>query len=105
MALVIVISMWIWQESLLYMPSVPNPSNPMGQSLRRPADGPAGFRSPAERGMQFEDVRLVASDGVKCHAWFLPAADRARAPTLLTAVSRQGDAARRSHRVPPVSAA
>ena len=68
-ACTLVLSMWAWQESLLYVPSVPSPQNGLS-GLRRPEEGPAGLRSPRERGLAFEDVRLVCSDGVRCHAWF-----------------------------------
>ena len=92
----LVLSMWIWQESLLYMPSVPNPQDPLfGNALRTPAEGPAGYRSPSERGLAFEDVRLVASDGVKCHAWFLPAANKSSAFTLLFSHENAGSMALR----------
>ena len=69
--LCLVVCMWIWQEKILYIPSVPDPSNPMGGTMRRPAEGPAGLRSPSERGMPSEDVKLVASDGVTSAAWFI----------------------------------
>ena len=96
--LVLVTCMWIWQESLLYIPSVPNPANPLGNALRRPADGPEGLRSPAERGIPFEDVALVGADGVKAAAWFMPAGDaeeRARAPTILFSHENAGSMALR----------
>lgn len=90
-------SLWYWQESLLYMPSIPDPSNPLaGQKLRRPADGPEGLRSPPERGLEFEDLRLKASDGVTIHAWFIPAAaGRHSAPTLLFSHENAGSMALR----------
>jgi len=77
-------SIWHWQESILYVPALPNPSNPaFGGTMKRPQDCPEGFRSPTERGLEFEDVQLECSDGVKCHAWFIPAANRELAPTIL----------------------
>ena len=84
-ALGLVLSMWIWQESLLYMPSIPNPENPLFGSIKSLADGPAGFRSPRERGLPYMDVILIADDGIKCHGWFIPAPNdtKAHALTLL----------------------
>ena len=96
--LCLVVCMWIWQEKILYIPSVPDPSNPMGGTMRRPEEGPAGLRSPSERGMPFEDVKLVASDGVTSAAWFIPVDDeseRARAPTLLFSHENAGSMALR----------
>jgi len=80
----LVLSIWIWQESILYVPGIPNAANPFfGSNVKTPQECPEGLRSPRERGLPFEDVKLVASDGVKCHAWFLPAQERATAPTVL----------------------
>jgi hypothetical protein len=93
--LALVLSMWHWQESILYIPTVPNPSNPMSGGIRRPAEGPAGMRSPSESGLQYEEVFLEGTDGVKAHAWFIPAAARAHAPTLLLSHENAGSMALR----------
>ena len=76
-------AIWVWQESILYVPAIPSPSNPALGRIHRPSDCPAGFRSPSERGLPFEDVHLISSDGVKCHAWFFPAPKRESASTIL----------------------
>lgn len=93
---VLVASMVIWQESLLYMPAVPNPQNPFAGNMKKPSDSPEGLRSPDEQGMQYEDVTLVASDGVRSHAWFIPArAARDEAPTLIFSHENAGSMALR----------
>lgn len=56
------------QESMLYVPCV-------APGMQRPRDNPEGMRSPSDRGMEFEDVNLETSDGVKIHGWFMPAKD------------------------------
>ena len=93
---VLLASMWYWQESILYLPSVPNPQNPMS-SLRRPEEGPPGLRSPSEKGIDYQDIELIGSDGVRAHAWFIPApgGERATAPTLLFSHENAGSMALR----------
>lgn len=54
------------QEKMLYVP------DPMG-NCRKPEDNPAGYQSPKEFGMQFENVYFTTSDQVKLHAWWMPA--------------------------------
>jgi len=38
--------------------------------------------TPAEVGLEYEDVELWTADGVRIHGWFIPAAGRARATML-----------------------
>lgn len=38
--------------------------------------------TPAEAGLEYEDVELQADDGVRIHGWFVPASGRARATVL-----------------------
>lgn len=40
---------------------------------KRPSDNPEGYRSPAEKGLEFEDVNLTTEDGLRIHCWFIPA--------------------------------
>lgn len=89
-ASVVLFCMWKWQESLLYMPAVPNPQAPMGAKLHKLAQNPPGLRSPAEQDLRYEDVTLTASDGVKLSAWFIPAGNPA-APTIIFAHENAGN--------------
>jgi len=67
------------QDAILYHPTAP------GLPFRRPSENPPPYHSPAAFGLAFEDVALVARDGVRLHAWFVraPAAAPAPAPTLV----------------------
>ncbi len=51
-------------------------------------------RTPAELGWTYQDLDLSAADGVRLHAWFLPAAAPARATVLFL----HGNAGNISHR-------
>ena len=53
--------------------------------MRTPQQNPEGFRSPQDIGMQYEDVYFSTEDGVKLHAWFMPAPDglESSAPTIV----------------------
>eukprot|EP00927_Polykrikos_kofoidii_P050564 TRINITY_DN44458_c0_g1_i1.p1 TRINITY_DN44458_c0_g1~~TRINITY_DN44458_c0_g1_i1.p1 ORF type:complete len:330 (+),score=46.24 TRINITY_DN44458_c0_g1_i1:87-1076(+) len=53
------------QESMLYVPCV-------RPGMQTPSDNPEGFQSPADRGLEYEDVNLRTADGVHIHAWFMP---------------------------------
>jgi len=66
------------QESMLYVPCVM-------PGMQAPEDNPKGMRSPADKGMEFEDVYLDTVDGVRVHCWFMPAPgdERKAAPTVL----------------------
>jgi pimeloyl-ACP methyl ester carboxylesterase len=68
----------IWsQESMLYVPCVM-------PGMQRPSDNPAGYRSPAEKSLAFEDVNLTTADGFHIHGWFIPSpSSSSTAPTLL----------------------
>lgn len=55
------------QDKLLYHPAVPN------EKYRYPKDMQAGYRSPKEYGLLYEDVYITTKDRVKLHAWFLKA--------------------------------
>jgi hypothetical protein len=72
-------NLYVNQDSVLYHPTVP------GLPFRRPASNPPPYHSPAAFGLAFEDVALVARDGVRLHAWFVraPAGAPAPAPTLV----------------------
>lgn len=74
------------QESMLYVPCVM-------AGMLRPSSNPEGLRSPADRGLEFEDVYLETADGLRIHGWFMPAADRcgASAPTVLFCHANAGN--------------
>ena len=65
-AVMLVVSLVMGQEKILYHPTVP-------PDIKTIADNPVGYRSPKEHGIAHEDVWLEASDGVRTHAWFMPA--------------------------------
>lgn len=54
----ILVLMWLFQDRLLYLPSMP------GRELQA---------SPADRGWEYEDLELIAEDGTRLHAWWVPA--------------------------------
>ena len=86
-AVMLVVSLVMGQEKILYHPTVP-------PDIKTIADNPVGYRSPKEHGIAHEDVWLEASDGVRTHAWFMPAdgAAAARAaPTLVFAHENAGN--------------
>jgi len=73
------------QESMLYVPCVM-------PGMQRPSDNPAGLRSPADKGLEFEDVYLQTVDGVRIHGWFMPAGENsATAPTVLFCHANAGN--------------
>jgi abhydrolase domain-containing protein 13 len=55
------------QNKLLYHPVVP------GMPFRTPQENPAPFDSPRSHELQHKDVYISTDDGVKLHAWFVPA--------------------------------
>ena len=82
-------AMWYYQESILYRPEVPTG---LGSSIKTVDQNPQGMRSPSESGLKHEEVELVASDGVRLHAWFIPAeTDAHTAPTLLFSHENAGN--------------
>ncbi|CAE7558906.1 WAV2 [Symbiodinium necroappetens] len=82
-----VVNLIMRQESMLYVPCVM-------PGMQTPSDNPEGMRSPADRQMKFEDVFLETVDGLRIHAWFLPAGDDSAtrsAPTLLFCHANAGN--------------
>jgi len=59
-----------------------------------PSKYPAGFWQPESYGLQVEDVYFTAPDGVKLHAWFVPAKD-----PLATLLWYHGNAGNLTHRL------
>ena len=56
--------LYVKQDSLLYFPEI-------GGIPRRPQDNPRGYRSPEERQLPYESVRITCADGVQIHGWLL----------------------------------
>jgi uncharacterized protein len=71
--------LWLRQESILYLPAIP------GRQL---------VATPADIGLEFEDLRIVTDDGEDLHAWFVPARE-ARGVLLFF----HGNAGNISHRL------
>merc|ERR1740129_2112899 len=72
------------QESMLYIPCVM-------PGVQKPGDNPEGMRSPADRGLKYEDVVMETADGVRIHGWFITAKDSATAPTVLFCHANAGN--------------
>ncbi len=71
---------YVMQGRLLYLPNLP------GRELDA---------TPADVGLAYEDVRLIASDGIGLHGWFVPADGAARGTLLFF----HGNAGNISHRL------
>lgn len=79
------VNLIVRQESMLYVPCVL-------PGMQAPSGNPEGYRSPADRGLEFEDVYLKTSDDMRIHAWFMPAKEKPRtAPTLLFCHANAGN--------------
>lgn len=85
MVLLFAVQLIIRQESMLYVPCVM-------PGMQRPSHNPEGMRSPADRGLKYEDVHLKTEDGVCIHGWFMPGgADPKTAPTILFCHANAGN--------------
>lgn len=86
----IIAALWYFQESLLYVPTIRVPG---AGAIKTPEDNPAGMRSPRDVSMHHEELRLETSDGVRVHAWWLPAPQDAvaTAPTLMFSHENAGN--------------
>jgi abhydrolase domain-containing protein 13 len=71
-----VVALYIWQDSLLYMPSLPAGS-------RDPDDNPVPFRKPTEMQMPYEDVYVRTSDGIRVHGWLIKQEHSNEVPTIV----------------------
>lgn len=66
-----------FQEKLVYL-------NNIFPQFKTPQQNPAGFRSPQEKGLNYEDVYINTPDGLRLHAWFIFAKENPQtAPTLV----------------------
>lgn len=85
MVVLFAVNLIMSQESMLYVPCVV-------AGMQRPSHNPEGMRSPADRGLEFEDVNLKTTDGVRIHGWFMPAAENpSTAPTILFCHANAGN--------------
>ena len=83
------------QDAMLYHPSGPEPK------YRYPKYMPAGYRSPSESGMAFEDCEIITKDKIKLHAWFVKA--NANYPKLCrTLIFFHGNAGNVGSRLPNI---
>ena len=72
----ILVAMFMWQGKLVFVPSTAHVSDP------------------SQLGLSFDDVWLTASDGVRTHAWYVPASTT----TARTVLFLHGNAGNISHR-------
>ena len=61
-SILIMVLIWIKQESLLYVPSQP---------IQFVEQNPARYRSPTDRGMLFKELKLKTTEGLKLQGWFI----------------------------------
>lgn len=71
------IYLYFYQESMLYVNNMPDAKTKFPENL------PPGFRSPAERNLPFEDLRLKTKDGLTLAGWFVKQQEPKNADTLL----------------------
>jgi fermentation-respiration switch protein FrsA (DUF1100 family) len=80
---VLALLLYLFQERMVFLAGVP------GRTLEA---------TPADVGLAFDDVSIVATDGVRLHGWFVPAPD-ARATLLFL----HGNAGNISHRLDSIA--
>lgn len=83
--------LWAYQDRLLYFPSV---------SGQYPHDNSPGYRDPGEARLNYEDVKILTSDGINLHGWLVKTQNPAQTPTI---VVFQGNAGNIGWRIPIVS--
>jgi len=76
MGVAFIVLLYLYQESLLYIPTVPG-------LQRDPDTNPAPYRSPKDQRLEYEDVWVKTPDGEKLHAWWVPYHTSKEVPTLL----------------------
>jgi len=80
-----VVNLIMRQESMLYVPVVM-------PGMQTPANNPEGYRSPADKKLEYEDVRLETADGIRLHAWFITCGPESpTAPTILFCHANAGN--------------
>ncbi|RHZ42463.1 hypothetical protein DYB26_007565, partial [Aphanomyces astaci] len=88
--------LYVYQEKLLYFPSMPGVSkltteNPEGTASIIPnaldfslvMHDDAGYRHPNEYGIDYEDVFILCADGIKIHAWLMKQPQPTTVPTIV----------------------
>lgn len=83
--------LWAYQDRLLYFPSI---------SGQFPRENPYGYRNPAEAKLNYENVKILTSDGINLHGWLVKTRNPAQDPTI---VVFQGNAGNIGWRIPIVS--
>lgn len=63
--IILCLCFYIFQDKIIYQP------NSMSENLRTPNLNPEGFRNPAERGIQYEDIYITTSDSLSIHSWLM----------------------------------
>ena len=64
---VLAVSLYFFQDKLIYQP------NPILLNCPTPETNPSRYKKPSERGLDYEDLYLTGSDGVRIHTWFIKA--------------------------------
>ncbi|KAF0700393.1 Aste57867_9098 [Aphanomyces stellatus] len=82
--------LYVFQDKLLYFPSMPGVS-------KLTTENPEGYRRPSEYGIDYEDVYIPCSDGVKIHAWLMK---QSRPQSYPTIVFFHGNAGNIGYRLP-----
>ncbi|ETV85902.1 hypothetical protein, variant 1 [Aphanomyces astaci] len=82
--------LYVYQEKLLYFPSMPGVS-------RLTTENPEGYRHPNEYGIDYEDVFIPCADGIKIHAWLMKQPQPTTVPTI---VFFHGNAGNIGYRLP-----
>lgn len=69
--------LYVNQDKMLYVASIPG-------YPKTSAELPLGYRSPADHSLQYDNLMIPTSDGLRLHAWFLRAPSGPKtAPTLV----------------------
>ncbi|RHY12421.1 hypothetical protein DYB36_002370 [Aphanomyces astaci] len=68
--------LYVYQEKLLYFPSMPGVS-------KLTTENPEGYRHPNEYGIDYEDVFIPCADGIKIHAWLMKQPQPTTVPTIV----------------------
>ncbi|TMW66688.1 hypothetical protein Poli38472_014000 [Pythium oligandrum] len=68
--------LYIFQEKLLYFPTIPGTS-------KFTKDNPKGYRNPGEFSIDYEDLMIRTKDGIHLHAWLMKQPEPHTRPTLI----------------------
>mmetsp|Transcript_803 Transcript_803/g.1997 ORF Transcript_803/g.1997 Transcript_803/m.1997 type:complete len:354 (-) Transcript_803:274-1335(-) len=87
------VGLYFKQDSLLYFPEI-------GGMPRNTSHNPRGYRSPAESGLNFEDLRITCDDGVSIHAWLIFGKNNNVSDSIPTIIFFHGNAGNMGFRLP-----